>query len=289
MEPYNPEKSWLEFKFNKEQAKEQLKQTIPGLRALMHMHDYPESNALETLDLAAEDFVPFYSAIKYGAEPSDFAKEAMLLGLMKWPDIASKAKRSVVRNKDREYYNSNQNLYYMDKDGNLHNINKEYGPEPDLDNMRKYNSYQDVLDDMAYTEEALKEAKPLGERGSDVYNATKAYEAIDDFTQSHPYMKVEYGGGHGSNPSVLVYNPNTLNYDVYRKFGNNWELNDWKLDKQDIDKLYYKNDPVERINAEAAKKQLMQDIKLFNVRSHIDPEFPRMDYEYPWTWKYGDD
>lgn len=288
MEPYNPKKSWLEFKFNKEQAKEQLKQTIPGLRALMYMHDNPESSALETLDLAAEDFVPFYSAIKYGADPSDFAKEAMLLGLMRWPDIASKVKRSVERNKDREYYNSNQNLYYMDKDGNLQSISKEYGPEPDLDNVRKYNSYKDVLDDMAYTEEALKEARPLGERGSIINSGLEAYKAIDDFTQAHPYMKAEYGGGRSSDPSVLVYNPNTLNYDVYNKWNNDWELQDWKLDKEFIDKHWYKNDPIERANLEAAKKQLMQDIKLFNVRSNIEPEFPRMDYEYPWTWEYGD-
>jgi len=288
MEPYNPEKSWLEFKFNKEQAKEQLKQTIPGLRALMNIYENPESSALETLDLAAEDFVPFYAATKYGADPSDFAKEAMLLGLIGHPTIASKAKRSVVRNKDREYYNSNQNLYYKDKDGNLQSISKEYGPEPDLDNVRKYNSYKDVLEDMAYTEEALKEARPLGERGSVINSGLEAYKAIDDFTQTHPYMKVEYGGGHSSDPAVLVYNPNTLNYDVYYKFGNDWKLQDWKLDKEFIDKQWYKNDPIERANLDAAKKQLMQDIKLFNVRSNIEPEFPRMDYEYPWTWEYGD-
>ena len=288
MEPYNPEKSWLEFKFNKEQAKEQFKQTIPGLRALMYMHDNPESSALETLDLAAEDFVPFYAAAKYGAEPSDFAKEAMLLGLMRLPDIASKAKRSVARNKDREYYNSNQNLYYKDKDGNLQSISKEYGPELDPDNIRKYNSYQEVLDDMAYTEDALNEARPLGERGSEVQRATNAYAAIDDFTQDHPYMKAEYAGGPSSIPSVLVYNPNTSKYDVYHKWGLNWET-EMSLDKQVTnDKWWYKNDPIDRINAEAAKKQLLQDIKLFNVRSHIDPEFPKMDYEYPWTWVYGD-
>ena len=288
MEPYNPEKSWLEFKFNKEQAKEQLKQTIPGLRALMYMHDNPESSALETLDLAAEDFVPFYAATKYGAEPSDFAKEAMLLGLMRLPDIASKAKRSVARNKDREYYNSNQNLYYKDKDGNLQSISKEYGPELDPDNIRKYNSYQEVLDDMVYTEEALKEARPLGERGSEINHGIEAYKAIDDFTQAHPYLKVEYGGGHSTDPGILVYNPNTLNYDVYYKFGNDWKLYDWKLDKEFIDKQWIKNDPIERANLDAAKKQLLQDIKLFNVRSNMEPEFPRMDYDYPWTWEYGE-
>jgi len=71
------DKSFIEFKLNPNAIKD----IVPGLRALEYYHDNPDSSFTNSLDLLAEDVVPFYAAHKYGANPGDFIKEAILLAL----------------------------------------------------------------------------------------------------------------------------------------------------------------------------------------------------------------
>lgn len=247
MEPYNPEKSWLEFKFNKEQAKEQLKQTIPGLRALMHMYENPESNALETLDLVAEDFVPFYSAIKYGAEPSDFAKEAFLMGLpVRSRSNASKVKNEINKNPNREYFNYNGDLYYKAKIRNRDKYVNAYDKADKLDaydwydnfegpntNAYKYNDYQEVLNDIDASNklyDRLYSLPPLDHNGAqppslvqrsrDLLNNKYAIERADLYLQSHNIGNKDIYTTHGG--SVIVADPVTKTAMVYDNFGSNW-------------------------------------------------------------------
>lgn len=289
MEPYNPEKSWLEFKFNKEQAKEQLKQTIPGLRALMYMHDNPESSALETLDLAAEDFVPFYSAIKYGADPSDFAKEAMLLGLIRHVGGPSKSEliNEIKNNPNREWYNSNQDLFYKDNKGNLVNYDSpDY--TPDMNNIRKYNSYQDVLDDINNTQDAVLTSKSIIDKWYKLQDANAVIDNIDDFTSQHPYINAEYGG-YGR---VLSYNKLKDNYDEYVNTSGGWKLNG-TLSKERVNELYKdgyigKDSQELRVQTNKANKDLKHDIQMFNLddRWWLDPEFKHMSYDNPRDWQY---
>lgn len=289
MEPYNSEKSWLEFKFNKDQAKEQLKQTIPGLRALMYMHDNPESSALETLDLAAEDFVPFYSAIKYGADPSDFAKEAMLLGLIRHVGGPSKSEliNEIKNNPNREWYNSNQDLFYKDNKGNLVNYDSpDY--TPDMNNIRKYNSYQDVLDDINNTQDAVLTSKSIIDKWYKLQDANAVIDNIDDFTSQHPYINAEYGG-YGR---VLSYNKLKDNYDEYVNTSGGWKLNG-TLSKERVNELYKdgyigKDSQELRVQTNKANKDLKHDIQMFNLddRWWLDPEFKHMSYDNPRDWQY---
>lgn len=298
MEPYNPEKSWLEFKFNKEQAKEQLKQTIPGLRALMYMHDNPESSALETLDLAAEDFVPFYSAIKYGADPSDFAKEAMLLGLIRHVGGPSKSEliKEIKNNPNREWYNSNQDLYYKDNNGNIVNYDSpDY--TPDMNNIRKYNSYQDVLDDIDNTQEAILAAKPLRDKWRELQDPNRAYKAADDFKYDTG-ITPDYVDVSGAWPDVIAKEPGTTDYYVYKNYADYgqpaiWKR-EWKVDynsiKSNKDRYMDYNDAVARGKIDKANKDLKRDIQMFNLdeRWYSDPEFKHMKYDDPYEWIEGD-
>lgn len=213
MEPYNSEKSWLEFKFNKEQAKEQLKQTIPGLRALMYMHDNPESSALETLDLAAEDFVPFYAATKYGAEPSDFAKEALLIGT---PVKFGRMRNDIMNNRNVSgpYYEVN--------------IDRQPGRTGDVYNTLAAEFSDGEIRQLPYGYIPAEAAPGISTTGN-VYkigNSTQALKYIDDSEQ------------------YLAANPNPYDYKVSLnepivKEGNSLRQRERNLE-DDIDYYYNK-------------------------------------------------
>ena len=79
MEPYNPNKSFIQFRLNPDAIKEELLGIIPGYRAVEYYRNNPDSSITNTLDLFAEDRIPFYAAHKYGANPGDYIKEAVLL------------------------------------------------------------------------------------------------------------------------------------------------------------------------------------------------------------------
>lgn len=246
MEPYNPEKSWLEFKFNKEQAKEQLKQIIPGLRALMNMYENPESSALETLDLAAEDFVPLYAATKYGADPSDFAKEAFLMGIPMSAGVKTKLYKEVKKNPNREYFNYNGDLYYKDKIRNKDKYVNANDKADKLDaydwydnfegpntNAYKYNNHQEVLNDIDATnklydklyslppvDDAGLQPPTLAQRSRDLVNNKYAIERADLYLQSHNIGNKDIYTTHGG--SVIVADPVTKTAMQYDNFGGNW-------------------------------------------------------------------
>jgi len=64
LKPYDPSKPW--FSVNLPTKEELIAATlglIPGYRALKNFHDNPEGPISETLDLAAEDFVPLYGSL----------------------------------------------------------------------------------------------------------------------------------------------------------------------------------------------------------------------------------
>lgn len=111
MEPYNPNKPFLEFKFDKEKAKEELRNTIPGLRALEYYHQNPDSSITNSLDILAEDFVPFYANTKYGGDVGDYAKEAFMYALP-WTNEFNRAKRYISTYPNKEYYISDMHDVY---------------------------------------------------------------------------------------------------------------------------------------------------------------------------------
>lgn len=75
------DKPYIEFRLNPDKLKEELRGIVPGYRALEYFHNNPDSSFTNTLDLLAEDVVPFYAAHKYGAGPGDYIKEAVLMGM----------------------------------------------------------------------------------------------------------------------------------------------------------------------------------------------------------------
>ncbi len=88
MEPYKPNKPWISVNLpTRAQLIAMAMGLIPGGRALKNMYDNPEGPISETLDLAAEDLVPFYAnLIKPAIKGEDInlrnnLLEAALIGL----------------------------------------------------------------------------------------------------------------------------------------------------------------------------------------------------------------
>ena len=103
MEPYREDRPT--FYIDKDKIKQNILETIlslPGARALKNFHDNPEGNALETLDLLAEDIVPFYGNYRNGGDIGDYVKEAAMLGIpmpyTKFPKGHPKAGEAVPMN-----------------------------------------------------------------------------------------------------------------------------------------------------------------------------------------------
>ena len=111
------DKSFIQMKLDKDNALNELKQVVPGLRALQYYHNNPDSSFVNTLDLLAEDVVPFYAAHKYGAEPEDYVKEAFLLGMT--PAKAQQLKNYIKKHPNStRYENLSNELYDLAPNGN---------------------------------------------------------------------------------------------------------------------------------------------------------------------------
>lgn len=76
--PYDPNKSWIEWKLDPEEIKEKLLSLIPYRNTLEYFHNNPNAPISETMTMAAHE-TPILGSLLAG-EPTDAAKEAILFG-----------------------------------------------------------------------------------------------------------------------------------------------------------------------------------------------------------------
>ncbi len=106
MEPYNPNKSFIQMKLEGSLLDRMVEAGIPFTRALQYFRDNPEGSALETAKLAAEDVVPFYGNYRNDGDWSDYAKEAALM-FMPWQIKAYRKPSTFTPDPQRKYYANN--------------------------------------------------------------------------------------------------------------------------------------------------------------------------------------
>ena len=81
MEPYNNNKPFISMKLDGSLLDKMVEAGIPLTRALQYFRDNPEGQATETISLAAEDRIPFYSNIINDGDAEDYVKEAIMLAM----------------------------------------------------------------------------------------------------------------------------------------------------------------------------------------------------------------
>ena len=209
------DKPYIEFRLNPDKMKEEIKGIIPGYRALEYFRNNPDSSFTNTLDLLAEDVVPFYAAHKYGAGPGDYIKEAVLMG-MPIPKAKFKPyfRSGAVDDLQYKFVKAASNspnfnpkgVVYIDEEGkyfvrnpNTNNLvdmtnydvvdpNDPYrnyydATTQDLNNT--YNEYQFMLDNLSPAK--LKKARRFSGAGEDVQVGKNTYKPLSFY---HRYNEV---------------------------------------------------------------------------------------------------
>lgn len=106
MEPYREDKPFISIDTETSLLDRLLQAGVPFTRALKYYRDNPEGSALETLKLAAEDVVPFYGTYRNDGDISDYAKEAVMLGVP-MPYIKHPVTGKPIPNTIKDAYPSN--------------------------------------------------------------------------------------------------------------------------------------------------------------------------------------
>lgn len=152
MEPYNPNKSFIQFRLNPDAIKEELISFIPYNRTLRHIYNNPEGDIRETAEVASSE-TPILGSLLAG-EPTNAVKEAVLLGS---PVKYKELRNTVKGNKPK---------------GSWVDINGKFEDVPDA----RYNGYYH-----------WKEQNPNEVHFYELEDANQALKYIDD---SEQYMSI---------------------------------------------------------------------------------------------------
>lgn len=148
------DKSFIEFRLDPDNIKEELSQLIPYYETLKYYHENPDAPISETAKVALNE-TPFIGSLLRG-EPVDAAKEAFIMGLT--PTKIKSIKNYVNKHPNAKYTNSANELYDISKfvedeiakkPGHKGNYAQEL--EDKMDNgdwMNDYDNVNEVLTDL---------------------------------------------------------------------------------------------------------------------------------------------
>lgn len=301
MEPYNPNKPFLEFKFDKEKAKDELRNTIPGLRALEYYHQNPDSSITNSLDILAEDFVPFYATSKYGGKPSDYAKEAFLLGLpMKSPNGARSRVRiadgsslinEITAHPRRKYYNIDNEVVAYKSGNKYRSVPNDIVMKP-LDGVKPYNDYLKAIDDVKESEYLINQYNPINDLYYEISDKQSGINSAKEFLSNHKLKPNEellfstISSGTGGLRELMIHDKTTGKVKSYYHDGisykpssNTYNINDLVDDaKQPI--------PTQS-EVDLLNKDLYQKVQMFNNDLDFNhPDYSPIHKGEEWDWLY---
>lgn len=297
MEPYDPNKPFLEFKFDKEKAKEELRNTIPGLRALEYYHQNPDSSITNSLDILAEDFVPFYANTKYGGDVGDYVKEAFLMGLPGKRGThmvdASSVIDEINKHPRRKYYNlDNQVIAY--KSGNKYrSVPNDIGMTP-LDGVKPYSDYLKAIDDVKESEYLTNKYAPINDLYYEISDKQTGLNSYNEFIRTNkvtPFEEVFYSDISSGNAgfydiSVLDKNTNKVKsyyYDYstkkYKPSGVIYNINELVPGAM--------RKPVKQSDIDLLNKDLYQKVQMFNNDLDVNhPDYSPIHHDAIYNWLY---
>ena len=295
LKPYDPNKWFISFRLNPDAIKEEALNLIPWPVGTIarEMYRDPDGSIVETAKQVGRE-TPVLGSLLSG-EYSDAAKEAFLLGVpMRGSSSAAKEALNKYKNK-RNWYNYKQDLFYEDSKGNLKNVDKYHKDlQANKSDARKYNDYQEVLNELDLTDKARADAQIISDKAGPLDNEGKGYKVIDDFKANVkvPNNSVVYGVDNGYYSSVIVWDPKKQVATGYYKD----QTGTWKVDEtlnkkefNDVKDDFWKDDANYRANYSLERKLLDSDINDFNIKYDVSDDFLPMSKDLPWTWErnYG--
>ena len=203
LQPYDPDKPAFSWKPDWSRTKEYLKSIIPGSRALDYYANNPDSDALETLSLLAEDIVPFYGTVKNDGNVEDYITEAALMAMpsMKARNrLASKNKVYTVSDAEKTANNYKTDNKFLGSDDMSQYLFEDVDPNS---HYFEYDKYGDVEhspkppkpgDDSYYVQHNFTELTPDERKAiiQDIDNSIAAHEKVP--TRDNIEVTVDYNG-----------------------------------------------------------------------------------------------
>jgi hypothetical protein len=302
MEPYNPNKSFIQFRLNPDAIKEELISFVPYNRTLRHIYNNPEGDIRETAEVAASE-TPILGSILAG-EPTDAVKEAVLMGIPfktgpngKRMVDATELRDAVNAKPRRKYYNiDNSEVAY--KSGNKYRTALGGWDVDPLNPPKPYNNLNEVLKDINESEYLSNKYLPINEAYYDISNKQTGLNSYNEFIRNNkvkPNEEVFYSdisSGNNGFYEINVLDKNTGKVKSYHYNGMTKKYEpinyNGKVEVYDVNDLVpgAKRKPVQQSDIDLMNKKLQEDINLFNKDIDDYPDYSPIHKDAIWDWLY---
>lgn len=295
MEPYNPNKSFIQFRLNPDAIKEELISFIPYNRTLRHIYNNPEGDIRETAKVAASE-TPIIGSLLAG-EPTNAAKEAFLMGMP--INVASKVKADILSNPQRKYINASGDLIYYDpkKPESAYYAKDDSKFANAYADIMPYKDNKSVIRDIEATEEMMKDYKPIHADANTYNGMVEAEQGAKDYislrkTKLKPEQELYINPGRGAGNSVIVWNKANNKGIHYNVYGGMFGAPKYIVRENNVrpgqmpSYVLYDDNFIN--NKSILEKKLKGDIKLFNAKHNAASELDdwvEMNIDNAWKWE----
>jgi hypothetical protein len=297
MEPYNPNKSFIQFRLNPDAIKEELISFVPYNRTLRHIYNNPEGDIRETAKVALSE-TPVIGSLLAG-EPTDAVKEAFIMGIPfktgpngKRMKDATELRDAVNAKPRRKYYNlDNSEVVY--KSGNKYRTAIDGWDVNPISSPKPYNNLNDVLKDINESEYLSNKYLPINEAYYDIKKKQSGLNSANEFLRNHklkPNEEVLYndlGSGNNGFYDIGVLDKNT---GKVKSYGYNGMTKKYEPSNvvYDVNELVpgAKLKPVQQSDIDLMNKKLQEDVNLFNIDLDDYPDYSPIHHDAIYDWLY---
>lgn len=294
MEPYNPNKSFIQFRLNPDAIKEELISFIPYNRTLRHIYNNPEGDIRETAKVAMSE-TPVLGSLLAG-EPTDAVKEAFLMGLpgkrgTRMVD-ASSVIEEINKHPKRKYYNLDNNALVYKSGNKYRTVPGDWEHTP-INKATPYNDYMEAIKDVKESEYLTNKYAPINELYYDVRSKQTGLNSYNEFIRNNkvkPNEEVFYSdvsSGNGGFKEIHVLDKNTGKVKSYHYNGMNkkYELSPRVVDFDMLVPGALKK-PVLQSDIDLLNKKLNEDVGLFNIDLDNYPDYTPIHRDAIYDWLY---
>lgn len=294
MEPYNPNKSFIQFRLNPDAIKEELISFVPYNRTLRHIYNNPEGDIRETAKVAASE-TPIIGSLLAG-EPTNAVKEAFLMGLpgkrgSRMVD-ASSVIEEINKHPKRKYYNLDNNALVYKSGKKYRTVPGDWEHEP-LNKATPYNDYMAAIKDVKESEYLTNKYAPINELYYDVRKKQTGLNSYNEFIRNNkvkPNEEVFYSDISSGNNGFYEINVLDKNTGKVKSYNYNGMTKKYELSPREVDFNMLVDGalkkPVQQADIDLLNKKLQQDVQSFNIEIDDYPDYTPIHKDAIYDWLY---